>query len=123
MLVVAKGWLRQLGRVTIQLIFSLTFFASESDPHMEMGMKHQIIQDIVVNQVYLGGSPSLVEELGFGSGEQGYARMQYVMAYYENDPLCSQYTSSAMIKIWRAAGLDLSQSPEAAKMPLSAPGA
>jgi hypothetical protein len=90
---------------------------------MEMGMKHQIIQDIVVNQVYLGGGPSLVEELGFGSGEQGYARMQYVMAYYENDPLCSQYTSSAMIKIWRAAGLDLSQSPEAAKMPLSAPGA
>jgi hypothetical protein len=102
----------------------------ESDPHMEMGMKHQIIQDIVVNQVYLGGtasssssSLSLVEELGFGRGEEGYARMQYVMAYYENDPLCSQYTSSAMIKIWRAAGLDLSQSPEAAKMPLSAPGA
>jgi hypothetical protein len=96
---------------------------------MEMGMKHQIIQDIVVNQVYLGGtassssSLSLVEELGFGRGEEGYARMQYVMAYYENDPLCSQYTSSAMIKIWRAAGLDLSQSPEAAKMPLSAPGA
>ena len=95
---------------------------------MEMGLKHQIIQDIVVNQVYLGGtvpssSLSLVEDLGFGSGEEGYARMQYVMAYYENDPLCSQYTSSAMIKIWRAAGLDLSQSPEAAKMPLSAPGA
>lgn len=86
-------------------------------------MKHQVIQDIVVNQVYLGGSPSLVEDIGFGSGEKGYARMQYVMAYYENDPLCSQYTSSAMIKIWRAAGLDLSQSPDAAKMPLSAPGA
>lgn len=90
---------------------------------MEMGMKHQIIQDVVVNQVYLGGSPSLVEEIGFGTGPQGYAKMQYVMAYHENDPLCSQYTSSAMIKIWQAAGLDLSQSPQAAKMPLSNPTA
>jgi len=94
---------------------------------MEMGMKHQIIQDIVVNQVYLGGGitgTSLVEELGFGTGEQGYAKMQYVMAYYENDPLCSQYTSSAMMKIWHAAGLDLGGTPGAvAKMPLSAPGA
>lgn len=69
----------------------------ESDPQMEMGMKHQIIQDVVVNQVYLGGSPPLVEECGFGAGNEGYAKMQYVMAYHENDPLCTQYTSSAMI--------------------------
>jgi hypothetical protein len=56
-------------------------------------MKHQVIQDVVVNQVYLGGSPSLVEDCGFGSGHEGYAKMQYVMAYHENDPLCTQYTS------------------------------
>jgi hypothetical protein len=86
-----------------------------------MGMKHQIIQDVVVNQVYLGGESPLVEELGFPSGVKGYALMQYVMAYHENDPLCMQYTSSAMVKIWQAAGLDLSNSPQAAKMPMSLP--
>ena len=94
---------------------------AQSDPQMEMGMKHQVIQDVVVNQVYLGGSPSLVEDLGFGTDAKGYATMQYVMAFHENDPLCQQYTSSAMIKIWQAAGLDLSQSPQAAKMPMSNP--
>lgn len=84
-------------------------------------MKHQIIQEVVVDHVYLGGSPSLVEELGFGTGQEGYAKMQYVMAYHENDPLCTQYTSSAMVRIWQAAGLDLSQSPQAARMPMSPP--
>ena len=69
----------------------------ESDPHLEMQLKHQVIQDVVVNEVYLGGSPSLTEECGFGSGNEGYAKMQYVMSYHENDPLCAQYTSSAMI--------------------------
>jgi hypothetical protein len=91
---------------------------------LELAKKHQIIQNVVVNQVYLGGGSGgkgLVETLGFGSGPQGYAYMQYVMAYHENDPLCLQYTSSAMVKIWKAAGLDLSSSPEAvAKLPLSA---
>lgn len=94
---------------------------AQSSPEIEMGMKHQVIQDVVVNNVYVGGSPSLVEELGFGPGDKGYATMQYVMAYHEADPLCQQYTSSAMIKIWQAAGLDLSGSPGAAKLPMSAP--
>ncbi|KAG7337508.1 hypothetical protein IV203_017619 [Nitzschia inconspicua] len=95
----------------------------QSDPQTEMGLKHAIIQDVVVHQVYLGGDPPLVEELGFGSGPKGYATMQYVMAYHENDPLCMQYTSSSMVKIWQAAGLDLSNAPPAAvaKMPMSAP--
>jgi hypothetical protein len=91
---------------------------------MEMGLKHSIIQDVVVNHVYLGGNPPLVEELGFGTGPKGYATMQYVMAYHENDPLCMQYTSSSMVRIWQAAGLDLSNAPTAAvvgKMPMSAP--
>merc|ERR1712028_238617 len=74
---------------------------------IEMGMKHSIIQDVVVNQVYLGGDPPLVEKFGFGKGPTGYATMQYVMAFHENDPLCQQYTSSSMSKIWLSAGLDL----------------
>ena len=46
---------------------------------MEMGLKHGIIQDVVVNNVYLGGDPPLVEELGFGSGPKGYALMYVVI--------------------------------------------
>lgn len=94
----------------------------QSNPQVEMGMKHSIIQDVVVNKVYLGGDTPLTEELGFGSGPKGYALMQYVMAYHESDPLCMQYTSSSMSKIWKAAGLDLEQSnPAAAKLPMSGP--
>mmetsp|Transcript_25449 Transcript_25449/g.55747 ORF Transcript_25449/g.55747 Transcript_25449/m.55747 type:complete len:334 (-) Transcript_25449:159-1160(-) len=94
----------------------------QSDPQMEMGMKHSIIQDVVVNKVYLGGETPLTEELGFGSGPKGYALMQYVMAYHETDPLCMQYTSSSMTKIWKAAGLDLGESsPVVSKMPMSGP--
>jgi len=95
----------------------------QSDPQIEMGMKHSIIQDVVVNQVYLGGNPPLVEELDFGSGATGYALMQYVMAYHESDPLCQQYTSSSMAKIWQSAGLDLGNTNPAAvgKLPMSGP--
>jgi hypothetical protein len=91
---------------------------------MDMGMKHSIIQDIVVNQVqYLGGDPPLVEELGFGSGPKAYVLMQYVMTYHENDPLCMQYTSSSMVKIWQPAGLDLGNVNAAAvgKMHMAVP--
>ncbi|MGK3738464.1 MAG: hypothetical protein ACI90V_005311 [Bacillariaceae sp.] len=91
---------------------------------MEMGMKHSVIQDVVVNQVYLGGDPiALVEELGFGSGPKGYAMMQYVMAYHESDPLCQQYTATSMTKIWQSAGLDLGHANPAAvgKLPMSGP--
>ena len=103
---------------------SLNCFGSESDPQIEMGMKHSIIQDVVVNQVYLGGDPPLVEKFGFGKGPTGYATMQYVMAFHENDPLCQQYTSSSMSKIWLSAGLDLNTATQAAaggKLPLAPP--
>jgi len=96
----------------------------QSDPQIEMGMKHSIIQDVVVNQVYLGGDPPLVEKFGFGKGPTGYATMQYVMAFHENDPLCQQYTSSSMSKIWLSAGLDLNTATQAAaggKLPLAPP--
>ena len=127
---------RERGRVicnfnisenSTSLSFSLLLCLLESDNDKELALKHQIIQDVVVNEVYLGGesdSGGLVETLGFGSGAQGYAYMQYVLAYHENDPLCLQYTSSSMVKIWQAAGLDLSQNPPGAvpKLPLSGGG-
>ena len=62
----------------------LTFFcfhlhqieSIESDPdaEVEIAKKHEVLQQVIVERVYLGGSPSLVEESGFGSGPQGYAK-------------------------------------------------
>jgi len=75
---------------------------------MELAKKHQILQNVIVNTVYLGGSHSLVEEAGFGSGAQGYANLQCAMSDHEGDPLIAQYASAAMMKIWGAAGLDIS---------------
>ena len=70
-------------------------------------MKHHIIQNVLVDRVYLGGSPSLVEEAGFGPGPKGYAKMQFAISDHEGDPLMAQYASHAMAKLWEAAGLDL----------------
>lgn len=52
--------------------------------------------------VYTGGSPSIVEEFGFGSGEKGYAHMQCVMAEFEADPLIAQYAQAATLRLWEA---------------------
>jgi hypothetical protein len=81
---------------------------SEEDYENFLANKHQILQDIIVNHVYMSGKPSLIEESGFGSGPKGYAAMQCAMSDYEGDPLISQYAAAAMVKVWDAAGLDIS---------------
>jgi len=73
----------------------------------DMAQKHQIVQDILVNMVYLGGDPSLVEECGFESGEKGYVFMQCIMAEHQNDPLIAQYIGNAMMQVLTSAGLDM----------------
>mmetsp|Transcript_2593 Transcript_2593/g.3890 ORF Transcript_2593/g.3890 Transcript_2593/m.3890 type:complete len:290 (+) Transcript_2593:42-911(+) len=78
---------------------------------MDMAMKHQMVQDKLVHDVYLGGEPSLVEECGFQKGEKGYVLMQCVMAEHQNDPLVSQYVGSAMMRILKSAGIDLPEGP------------
>jgi len=82
---------------------------------MDMAMKHQVVQDTLVHDVYLGGEPSLVEECGFEKGEKGYVFMQCVMAEHQNDPLVSQYVGSAMMAILKSAGIDLGEIEAAAK--------
>jgi hypothetical protein len=72
-----------------------------------LALKHQVLQNVIVNYVYMGGSPSLVEEAGFGPGPQGYAKLQCTMSDHEGDPLMAQYATSSMMKIWKAAGLDI----------------
>lgn len=69
---------------------------------------------VLVGEIYLGGdSPTLVEDCGFGSGEQGYVRMQCVMAEHQNDPLVAQYIGTAMMKLLTAAGLDMNSLQQA----------
>lgn len=72
----------------------------------EIQVKHTIVQDVLVNDVYLGGSPTFAEECGFGTGERGYVFMQCVMAEHQSDPLVAQYVSAGMMKVLGAAGLD-----------------
>lgn len=80
----------------------------ETDEQLAIAAKHAAVQDVLVNQVYLGGEPSIVSECGFGEGEEGYVFMQCAMAEHQSDPLVAQYVGSAMMKIMTAAGLDLS---------------
>lgn len=61
---------------------------------LEMAQRHHVVQEILLNEVYLGGNPSLVEECGFGKGEKGYVRMQVVMAEHQSDPMVAQYVGS-----------------------------
>jgi hypothetical protein len=60
---------------------------SDPDAEVELARKHQILQEVLVERVYLGlgdsGGKSLVEESGFGSGPQGYAKLQCAISDYE----------------------------------------
>ncbi|GKY94221.1 hypothetical protein MPSEU_000387900 [Mayamaea pseudoterrestris] len=90
---------------------SQTAKVNDPDPEVELQKKHQILQEVIVNQVYLGqgsnsSSPSIPERFGFGSGPQAYAKLQCAMSDYEGDPLIGQYAASAMSKLFAAAGLD-----------------
>lgn len=82
-----------------------------TDEQLATAAKHSAVQDVLVNEVYLGGEPSLVSECGFGEGEEGYVYMQCAMAEHQSDPLVAQYIGSAMMKIMTAAGLDMSGMP------------
>lgn len=86
----------------------LTRIDTDENVDMELAKKHAVLQDVIVNRVYLGGNPSLVEEAGFGTGPEAYAKFQCAMSDHEGDPLIAQYAAAAMMRIWQAAGLDLS---------------
>ena len=76
---------------------------------IDMARKHTVIQQVMVDDVYLaGGDNSLVNECGFGNGEDGYVRMQFAMAEHQGDPLITQYVGAAMMKLLESAGIDVS---------------
>jgi hypothetical protein len=103
---------RMIEPAVLQQIQNQCARIQDSDPEAEIALKHQVLQDVIVNYVYLGkgkgGGPSLVEESGFGPGAKGYAKLQCAMSDHEGDPLIAEYATSAMMKIWSSAGLDLS---------------
>jgi len=76
--------------------------------------RHGVIQNVLVNHVYLGES-SLVESCGFGEGEKGYILLQSVMAEHQQDPLISQYLGSGMFRLFQAAGIDMGNIKQSAK--------
>lgn len=83
---------------------------------MDMARKHHIVQDTLVHDVYLGGNPTLVQELGFEeNGEKGYVLMQCIMAEHQNDPLVAQYVGAGMMKVLVSAGIDMAEIEAAAK--------
>ena len=77
------------------------------DEQTMLQMKHMVLQKVLVNDVYLGGSPSLVEQIGFGSGAIGYAKVQCALSDHEGDPIMANYASTSMVKILSAAGIDV----------------
>eukprot|EP00571_Detonula_confervacea_P016194 CAMPEP_0172310946 /NCGR_PEP_ID=MMETSP1058-20130122/13315_1 /TAXON_ID=83371 /ORGANISM="Detonula confervacea, Strain CCMP 353" /LENGTH=276 /DNA_ID=CAMNT_0013023963 /DNA_START=157 /DNA_END=987 /DNA_ORIENTATION=+ len=77
---------------------------------IELARKHTAVQEVMVNDVYLNekdGAVSLVQECGFGEGEDGYIRMQSAMAEHQGDPLISQYVGAAMMRLLTSAGIDM----------------
>lgn len=86
--------------------------STDPDAEVELQQKHQILQQVIVNHVYLGNggtdgsSTSITERFGFGSGPQAYAKLQCAMSDHESDPLIGQYAASAMAKVLSAAGMD-----------------
>ena|ERR1719223_1173022 len=93
---------------TLEAVSKQTSLVKETDkPDMDKALRHQIVQEALVNDVYLEGNPSLTEELGFGPGEKGYVLFQYTIAEYQNDPLMAQYIGSAMATLIKSAGIDM----------------
>lgn len=77
---------------------------------IELARKHTVVQEVMVTDVYLkedGNGVMLVDECGFGEGEEGYVRMQSAMAEHQGDPLITQYVGSAMMKLLESAGIDV----------------
>lgn len=82
---------------------------NNAPPGNEMTRRHTVVQQVLVEDVYLGGNPSLVEDCGFGTGEHAYVRMQSAMAEHQSDPLVAQYVGGGMMKVLQAAGIDINQ--------------
>ena len=86
---------------------------------LQLVQKHHVLQDIIVNTVYLAPDKktgvSLIQECGYPGGPKGYAMLQCAMTEFEADPLIAQYVSAAMMRIYEAANIDVSSLTAAAR--------
>lgn len=80
------------------------------DEQTTLQEKHKLLQEVLFHDVYLAGDPSIVEQIGFGPGAQGYAKLQCALTDHEGDPLLAEYASSAMLRMLKAAGINLQAS-------------
>jgi hypothetical protein len=78
----------------------------EQQQHALMAIKHTMVQQVLVNEVYLGDNGKLLQECGFPPGEEGYVALQCAIAEYQTDPVVAQYMGGAMMRVLQAAGLD-----------------
>jgi hypothetical protein len=98
---------RMVDKEILHNIQNRTGGIEEDDKDLELQKKHMVLQTIIVEEVYLGGSPSLVEQTGFGSGATGYAKIQCALSDHEGDSIMANYASTAMIKTLDAAGIEV----------------
>eukprot|EP00579_Thalassiosira_antarctica_P015314 CAMPEP_0201932134 /NCGR_PEP_ID=MMETSP0903-20130614/28827_1 /ASSEMBLY_ACC=CAM_ASM_000552 /TAXON_ID=420261 /ORGANISM="Thalassiosira antarctica, Strain CCMP982" /LENGTH=347 /DNA_ID=CAMNT_0048471659 /DNA_START=29 /DNA_END=1072 /DNA_ORIENTATION=- len=99
-----------LEKVAKQCSVSVAMNDSPEAQQIELARKHTVVQEVMVKDVYLTeteGGVSLVQECGFGEGEDGYIRMQSTLAEHQGDPLINQYVGAAMMKLLQSAGIDM----------------
>lgn len=99
-----------LEKVAKMCSVSVAMNDSPEANQIELARKHTVVQQVMVDDVYLtknANGVSLVQECGFGDGEDGYIRMQSAMAEHQGDPLISQYVGGAMMKLLQSAGIDM----------------
>lgn len=98
-----------LEKVAKKCSVSVAMNDSAEAQQIDLARKHTVVQEVMVSDVYLSknGGVSLVEECGFGEGEEGYVRLQCALAEHQGDPLITQYVGSAMMKLLQSAGIDL----------------
>lgn len=102
-----------LEKVAKQCSTSVAMNDSPEAKQIDLAHKHTVVQQIMVTDVYLKvdeiSGKSLVEECGFREGEEGYIRMQSVLAEHQGDPLINQYVGAAMMKLLQCAGIDMGE--------------
>ncbi|KAL7545973.1 hypothetical protein ACHAWF_009323 [Thalassiosira exigua] len=100
-----------LEKVAKECATSAAMDDSPEAKQLDLARRHTAVQWVMVNDVYLSesgeGGVTLVQECGFGEGEDGYVRMQAAMAEHQADPLISQYVGAAMVRLLQSAGIDV----------------
>lgn len=97
---------RQVANATAAATTTASNKDSSDSNNALLTMKHTLVQQVLVNEVYFGDNGILLTECGFPPGEEGYVALQCAIAEHQTDPLVAQYMGGAMMRVLQAAGLD-----------------